>query len=81
MMLTDGEVLEISSRVETNTATKEDWRKLIENQEELADKLSDCWILLDEIARCVPVPAVERLLRRHGAPGWKEQVAGSEGYR
>jgi hypothetical protein len=44
--------------------------------EATADKLSDCWLLLDEIARNAPKmtiarAACEALLRKQQAPGWK----------
>lgn len=42
--------------------------------EDTADKLSDCWIFLDQIARASHTPvskACARLLKKHQAPGWK----------
>lgn len=47
--------------------------KLRENIEELSDKLSDCWLLLDEVAR-TPGPHGSKaamLLIKQKVPGWK----------
>lgn len=42
----------------------------------LADKLTDCWLLLDDIARHAVSErarvAAQLLLRNQGVPGWKE---------
>ncbi len=80
-LLTQAELLVISRRVEDETATQDDMRALMANAEALSDRLSDCWLFIDDVARVpesvrVIDPETRKLaaalLRRHGAPGWKE---------
>lgn len=59
---------------------KERVQLLIDQNESTADKLSDCWILLDEIAHNAPKMTsvraeCEKLLRKHQCPGWKRGSA------
>ena len=46
---------------------------LVQNEQN-ADKLSDCWLFLDSLARCSDAPiskAAESILKKQQAPGWK----------
>lgn len=65
--------------VRENSAQRHNLERLITEADVLADQLSDCWILLDAIARepvqdnlQLFVSEVVELLRRHEAPGWKK---------
>lgn len=87
-MLTEDQCLQISHRIKDGDLRQEDFSALMADREALADMLSDCWLFIDDVAR-VPesVRALDpdlrelrslagALLRRHGAPGWKQNQEG-----
>lgn len=57
-------------------------QRLTDELEMTADKLSDCWLFLDALARLQPgVDSLDiarriavTILRKQQAPGWKEQL-------
>jgi hypothetical protein len=58
---------------------KERVEMLLDQLESTADKLSDCWMFLDRLARLqdgssldIVRKSAERLLRRQQCPGWKD---------
>ncbi len=82
-LLTQAELLVISRRIEDEAGPRvqEDMRALMAYAEALSDRLSDCWLYIDDVARVPESVRVidqetrklaEALLRRQGAPGWKE---------
>ena len=77
--LTSQELADIVERTEKALPSNAgDVRRLLENIEVLSDMLSDCWLVLDEVAR-IETLAVERIVRKarrllkhQAVPGWKE---------
>jgi hypothetical protein len=51
-----------------------DAKNLLADNDDLADKLTDCWLLLDRVARSPSLhnTDAEELLRKQKAPGWKD---------
>lgn len=68
-----GKYDEIRARCEAGIATNADALALLADNDDLADKLTDCWLLLDRVARTPQLSRIdaEELLRNQQAPGWK----------
>ena len=51
-----------------------DAKTVLAENDEYADKLTDCWLLLDRVARTPQLSSTDavELLRKQKAPGWKE---------
>jgi len=80
--LTSERLEEIVARNAGNDIAAADVTALAREIERLADRLSDAWLLLDEIARNKRWSASDdlaeraaELLRRQQAPGWKGGAA------
>lgn len=73
-----------SRRSQTDPTSEPIWLKervqmLLDQLESTADKLSDCWLFLDRLARLqdgsdltIVRKSAERLLRKQQCPGWKD---------
>ena len=65
----------IRERCENGTATNEDVAALLADNDNYAEKLTDCWVVLDMVARAETTKPlhghVHALLRAQQVPGWK----------
>lgn len=76
--ISDGERDEHDFEEVVCSAAKQIDKDLRDELEMTADKLTDCWLFLDELARSSSqtIPSEKRraaeLLRKQGCPGWKQ---------
>lgn len=82
----EDEVLRLAAEVQRLTIERDEACRVAASRAS-ADKLSDCWLFLDQVARywasALPSTIAERaavILRKQGAPGWRDtEIHGKAG--